>query len=86
MSLENKFKELGFVNFINLDKNKRDSFLRLTWSGIYKNNILTILILNRNGIWEIEKILFNLKDKKINKIVKHNNITELIIFLESLKR
>ena len=84
MLIENRLQELGFTKFIHLDKNRRDSLLRLTWSGIYKESILTVLIVKNEDKWIIDKILFNHKDSILEKLLKDSDVNKLIKFIEGI--
>ena len=83
MPLENKLKKIGFTNFIHLNIDKRDNLRRLTWTGYYKKENITVLIVENNEHWSIEKIFFNDKDLILNGFPEDDNIEELINYIEN---
>ena len=83
MPLENKLKKIGFTNFIHLNIDKRDNLRRLTWTGYYKKENITVLIVENNENWSIEKIFFNDKDLILNGFPEDDNIEELINYIEN---
>lgn len=87
MDIENELKRIGFNLFKNLDKSKHDGLVRMAWNGIYKNELIAVLIIKKEGNWILDRILFSSYEKEIEKKYFKSNIQieTVISFINEIK-
>lgn len=87
MDIEHELARIGFNLFKNPNKEKQDEFLRMAWGGVYKNELITVLIIKKEGNWILDRILFSSYQKEIEKKYFKNNIQieAVISFINEIK-
>ena len=81
MEIEKKLRIIGFTNFVHLNKNKRDMRKRLFFTSKYNDNWFTIMLIEKNNIWEVEKIT---GDEELFYFFEnnHTNVNDIILFFK----
>jgi hypothetical protein len=70
---EDQLRELGFSEFMHLQKSKRDLFKRLVWMQVVENEIITIRVKLVGTQWLIDYV---------NPPKNITNISEAIKFIQ----
>jgi len=86
--IDQELCKLGFVNFIHLRPELRDGRKRMVWSGLYKDQLISIRIIfmEDNQCWVVESISCDSKnDARLNDLLMSNQIGTIIDFIRSLK-
>lgn len=82
--MDNELKELGFKGFTHIDQKKRDGIKRKAWAGLYKENLILIIIKNLNGCYFLENIIYDFHDQAISDLLnKKNDITSVLQFVKN---
>ena len=81
--IDNKLDLIGFKNFINLDKNKRDNLERKVFNSYYKDIFLSIRIKKIGEFWSIEAIEDNGVIKKTINKNEELDIKDIIYFFKN---
>lgn len=71
-------RSLGFTEFMHLRKSKRDGRKRLICTAFYYDALLTILLLEQNGHWIIDKLIFDETSAAKNELSIEMDLEELI--------
>ncbi|KAF2081684.1 hypothetical protein [Flavobacterium sharifuzzamanii] len=84
MTIKEKFLMIGFTGFVHLDKKKRDEKERITFCSKYLNEWIFLLLVNEDGIWEIEKIEDNdIVSTTLNKNKSLLEAEDLLLFFKN---
>jgi hypothetical protein len=81
MKTEKKLRIIGFTNFVHLNKSKRDLNKRLFFTSKYNDSWFTIMLIEKDSIWEVEKIT---GDKDFLSFFDNscNNVNDIILFFK----
>lgn len=82
--MEKVYKELGFSRFVHLEKEKRDGIERITWTGLYKDDLITILLKRVDENWTLEKILIDNYDSFLLDLIRKSDLNGVLDFIRSL--
>jgi hypothetical protein len=84
MTIKEKFLIIGFKGFVHLNKEKRDGKERIAFCSKYLNEEIFLLMVNDNGIWEIEKIEDNnIISITLNKKKSSLEVEDLLLFFKN---
>ena len=62
-------KKIGFVDFVQLRPELRDSHKRLTRVVVLAKHLLTIQLIFQNDCWQIEKLLYSGDEALLKKFI-----------------
>lgn len=80
--IEEKLNDIGFRDFVHLNKSLRDNKKRMAWNGVYKNNLIAFVIIFNMQKWELEKVICDNFQNSLNDyFTNRKNIEEVIDFI-----